>query len=358
MLRVLSSSKKMPLLTALFVATQLSSIAQSDSTESSRTSGINPKQKSEINFVEDNPDPISDFIRRIHQDKQGDLWLGTNGDGVVRYDGKFFDFFSLNQGFGGTAVREILEDQAGNLWFGTNGGVSKYDGKTFTNYTEKNGLISNDVWSMEIDKAGIIWIGTLEGPCYFDGKIFTPFPLPETRIDPNRGVTSARIVHSILQDRAGNMWFSSNGGAFMYDGQSIKNLNEEDGLCSDYLNCIFEDKKGRMWFSTSYNGLCSYDGSTFTSINTYGEVKGTEVWTLYEDWAGNIWFPVKGHGVYRFDGKALTHFGIDEGLPSTAIQCIFEDKTGQILLGGWLGLFRYDGSRFYSVTEQEGPWLR
>lgn len=332
--------------------------AQSDSTERTKTSTIKTQQISEINFVENKHEPVSDFIRRIHQDKHGNLWLGTNGDGVIRYDGQHFDFYSMNQGFGGTAVREILEDQAGNLWFGTNGGITKYDGKTFINYTDKNGLISNDVWSMEIDKAGLLWIGTLEGVCCFDGKVFTPFSLPATKIDPNRGVSSAKIVHSILQDRAGNMWFSSNGGAFKYDGESILNLTEKDGLCNDYVNCIFEDRSGTMWFATSYNGLCSYNGSAFTPISNFGEVKGTEVWMLYQDKSGTIWFPVKGYGVYRFDGKEIVHFGSEQGLPSTAIQCIFEDNEGQLWLGGWLGLFLYDGVRFSSVTEQEGPFVR
>ena len=62
---------------------------------------------------------------------------------------------------------------SGNLWFGTyGGGVSRYDGKSFTSFGEKDGLISRDVWSIAVDANGMIWIGTIEGVCRFDGKNF------------------------------------------------------------------------------------------------------------------------------------------------------------------------------------------
>ena len=103
------------------------------------------------------PDAISAFVRRIFQDTKGDLWFGTNGDGVIRYDGDSLEYFSINEGFGGVAVRGIVEDREGNVWFGTEGGVTKYDGESFTNFAEKDGLASNDVWSIVIDSKGMIW---------------------------------------------------------------------------------------------------------------------------------------------------------------------------------------------------------
>ncbi len=72
-------------------------------------------------------DQISDFVRRIFQDKRGDFWFGTNGDGVIRYDGNSLEYFSLRQGFGGYAVRGIVGDEDGNVWFGTVKGITKYN---------------------------------------------------------------------------------------------------------------------------------------------------------------------------------------------------------------------------------------
>ncbi|MFT7630012.1 MAG: ligand-binding sensor domain-containing protein, partial [Mariniblastus sp.] len=106
---------------------------------------------------------LSDFVRRIFHDSHGNLWFGTNGDGVIRHDGDSLEMFSVEQGFGGVAVRGIAEDKAGNVWFGTEAGLTKYDGKSFTKFTEREGLAHNDVWALTIDRHGEMWVGTLQG---------------------------------------------------------------------------------------------------------------------------------------------------------------------------------------------------
>ena len=299
--------------------------------------------------------PISQFVRRIFQDSSGNHWFGTNGDGVIRHNGEFLEYFSIPEGFGGAAVRGIVEDKQGNVWFGTSGGVTKYDGESFTNYDERDGLIHHDVWSISIDSQGIIWIGTLLGVSRFDGEAFTDFDLPENMPDYSRGVTSTRIVHCIMEDRAGKMWFGTSGGAYVSDGKSLAYISAQDGLCSNSVNCILEDKDGRYWFATHHNGVCRWDGNSFTHINADDGVDGTEVWNIYEDRSGNIWFPVEGFGVYRYDGNSFANFSKPEGLASQAIQCTYEDRDRRIWCGGWLGLFSFDGESFVGVTNN-GPW--
>ncbi len=154
------------------------------------------------------PPPLSQFIRRIFQDSQGTMWMGTNGDGVIRYNGTSVDYFSIDEGFNGEAVRAILEDKNGKIWFGTNRGITSYDlttytttGKpSFTNYTEAQGLKESNVWSMLLDAEGTLWIGALNGVNSYDGTTFKPFALPETVVDNSRGVSSTKIVHSIMED--------------------------------------------------------------------------------------------------------------------------------------------------------------
>jgi ligand-binding sensor domain-containing protein len=99
----------------------------------------------------------------ITEDKYGNLWFGTTGGGVNKYDGKNFTHFTEKQGLGND-ILSILEDKKGNLWFGTLGsGVVKYDGKKFTHFTEKDGLSNNSVRSILEDKSGNLWFGTATG---------------------------------------------------------------------------------------------------------------------------------------------------------------------------------------------------
>jgi signal transduction histidine kinase/DNA-binding response OmpR family regulator len=111
------------------------------------------------------------------RDKTGNLWFGTYGGGVSRYDGESFTNFTTSQGLANNIVNCITEDKTGNLWFGTyGGGVSRYDGESFTNFTTSQGLASNIVWSIIEDKMGNLWFGTDRGGVSrYDGESFMNF---------------------------------------------------------------------------------------------------------------------------------------------------------------------------------------
>jgi len=82
-----------------------------------------------------------------------------------------FKFFDISQGLSSSYISCMLQDKNGNIWFGTKGGgVSKYDGSEFMTYTEKQGLPNNFVVSIVEDKNGSIWFGTDGGgACKYDG---------------------------------------------------------------------------------------------------------------------------------------------------------------------------------------------
>lgn len=304
------------------------------------------------------PPPISEFVRRIFEDSNGNLWLGTNGDGVLRYDGKSVSRFSLDEGFEGLAIRAIVEDSDKNIWFGTERGLVKYDGKEFTNYSKEDGLAGDNLWSLELDRDGQLWIATLDGLSRYDGKVFTDFKLPETGIDTERGISTPENVSSILQDSKGLLWFGKSGGAFLYDPSGkkpLQHLSEKDGLANNGVNDILEDKNGNMWFATHHGGVSHYDGKTFTNYTTDGTITGDEVWSLFQDSKGNIWFPAENVGVYKYDGKDFKLFNKKNGPGTNAIQTIYETRDGRIWFGGYKGLYRLEGERIVEVFET-GPW--
>jgi ligand-binding sensor domain-containing protein len=94
------------------------------------------------------------------EDRKGNIWFGTIGAGVYRYDGKLFTNFTTKDGLVSDRVGCIYEDKAGNVWFGTEGGASRYDGKSFRNFTTKEGLPNNDINTIVEDNTGKFWFGT------------------------------------------------------------------------------------------------------------------------------------------------------------------------------------------------------
>jgi ligand-binding sensor domain-containing protein len=85
---------------------------------------------------------VREFVRTIHQDKKGNYWFGTNGDGIIRYDGQILEKITIEGISPYFRVLEIVEDKAGNIWFGTSEGLIKYDGEKFTTFSKKEGLLA------------------------------------------------------------------------------------------------------------------------------------------------------------------------------------------------------------------------
>jgi ligand-binding sensor domain-containing protein len=127
-------------------------------------------------------------IRSILADSKGNLWIGNNGSGVYKYDGKKAINFTEQQQRQATRGKQHLfasntllkvfslgEDAFGNIWFGTLGsGVWKFDGHNLTNYTQKDGIGSDQIWTIYKSKTGEMWFGGANpsGVYKFTGKSF------------------------------------------------------------------------------------------------------------------------------------------------------------------------------------------
>jgi ligand-binding sensor domain-containing protein len=127
-------------------------------------------------------------IRSILADSKGNIWIGNNGLGVLKYDGKKVINFTQQQNVTAgplmqtfletsslTKVFAIGEDNGGAIWFGTVGsGVWKYDGKNVINYTKLDGLVSSHIWTIYKSKKGEMWFGGANpsGVYKFNGNSF------------------------------------------------------------------------------------------------------------------------------------------------------------------------------------------
>jgi ligand-binding sensor domain-containing protein len=304
---------------------------------------------------------ISQYIRRMFQDRDENIWFGTTSDGVCRYDpstsprtgGRSLTYFTTADGLSGNWVSAMAQDARGDLWFATGGGVSRYDGTEFTSYTTKDGLASDQVWSVLLDRSGGLWFGTEGGVSRFDGKRFTPFPIPAADLSNFPYYHYPKQINWIIQDKAGNIWFASNGGGvYRYDGQTLTNFSEIDGLCNNFVQTIMEDRAGDLWFGTRYGGLCKYDGNRFTKFTKDEGLKTDHVWTLLQDQAGLIWISAISYGLCSYDGKTFTCYTERDGAALKNVQSLLEDASGQLWVGTSGGVYRLMAGKFINWTKK------
>jgi ligand-binding sensor domain-containing protein len=323
------------------------------------------------------PPQISGYVREVFQDRDGNLWFGTNGDGVCRFDGTILTYFTVDEGFGGYAVRGIVQDAGGAMWFATDNGVSRYDSGEFTNYTAADGLSETSIWSMMLDRSGVLWVGTHAGVCRFDGESFMPFPLPRVDVDEPESRFSPLVVFAMLEDANGHLWFGMDGeGAHRFDGASFTTYTTADGLGGNMVRSLRADRHGRVWIGSDGGGVSRLDGDTFTTFTTADGLGSDRVYEILEDSAGHMWFATLGAGATRYDGDSFRKYGVEQGLIVNELPCpcgsgskyknchgpggghvqeFFEDRDGNLWLGCSGGLFRLEGENLVNVT-REGPW--
>ena len=301
------------------------------------------------------------------QDKAGNLWFGTSDNGLYKYDGKSFRQFLVADGLNSNSINDILEDKDGKIWIGTKAGVCLYDGKTFAKIQiplpknlppNKNKFYQTQiVHDIMQDKAGKLWFATIDGVYVYDGKSFTLFIIDE---DANGFMGSNDKAERILEDNAGNIWFGgrTNKGVYRYDGKSVTNFKlneitlqfESRQVNHSWAWPQLQDKNGNIWFS-NWGGAYRYDGKTFTSFTKSDGLPGYNglVAKIIEDENGNLWFGGDG-GLSRYDGKSFTCF--KDGLINPWIWAILEDKTGNLWVGTReTGLYLFDGKIFINYSE-------
>ena len=159
------------------------------------------------------------------------------------------------------------------------------------------------------------------------------------------------IVTNGLLDKDGNMWFTTlTEGLYKYNGSKFINYTVKDGLCSNKVNSVVEDKDGLLWFATA-KGLCKYDGKTFINFQLPKENpkdvspetglpsrESPEILSLIQDKSGDFWLGTLTKGAYHFDGKTFTSYLKFKGriqpadsVYNNVIQSIVEDNAGNTL---------------------------
>jgi ligand-binding sensor domain-containing protein/signal transduction histidine kinase len=283
-------------------------------------------------------------VMTMLEDRDGNLWLGTAGGGIVRVRAGRFESSLLTDSTSDDMVYALAEDSEGNLWLGTQpGGLHSLRNSRFVTYETRDGLTDGVIESLLEDRQGVMWIGTHAG-----GVCTLERGVPRCLTTKN-GLAHDR-VNAIVEDPDGTMWLGTEGGVNRLRDGSIARYTTRDGLPTDHVNALLRDRAGRLWVGTWGGGVGRMNGAR---IEQPAGATGRYVNVLHQRRSGDIWIGTT-EGLAIWDGERMVNATEALGMPA-AVEAIHEDKDGYVWIGTRRdGLFLYKDGRLTQYTTGTG----
>lgn len=272
-----------------------------------------------------------DTVQSFAESPAGYLWIGTSG-GLARFDGTHFETFSSrsNPVFRDSSVHCMVMARDGSLWMGTEGnGLVRFDNGIFRAWTKKDGLTDMFVRAIAEDRSGNLWIGTNNGFFRLEGgKV--------KRLDGINGVP-VLAVNAIIQDHLGRLWIGGSRVMSIQDGKFQEHMLPGEPS-RNRVKSLLETRDGAIWVGT-VSGLYRSSNGTAPFKRVPG-VRGT-VRVLFQDSDGNLWMSIVGRGGGAWIlGRGLRLASPVMRIPGTVLS-IFEDRERNIWVGTQSGMIRY-----------------
>ncbi len=285
-------------------------------------------------------DPAANFMQSFCEDENKNIWIGTDGAGMRYWNRKqnTYDVYSTTSAAGrkiqSDFVTSIVRDSDNAIWVAMwKGGVCRIDPKSkaiqnFSIYNQFTKKAEQESWLLFLDSKKTLWLAiTNNGALYqFDRK-------------QNKFIcysNTLRDVTCLYETKDGKIW----GGTFNSFFEIEPKTKKIKSYHSDYtIRCITEDQNKNLWIGTVEGGLLLYNRKkgTFKNFTTQNGLSSNTILRLLEDKKGNLWMSTY-HGISRLNTKNNTfrNFGVSDGLQGIQFSWNSGSKlsTGEFIFGG------------------------
>ena len=314
-------------------------------------------------------------IYAVSQDKNGKIWIGTDGGGINIYDKKKDRFISYQHdpldkmSLSINEIRSLYRDKSGIMWVGTYGGGLNKAARgigQFYHYRhipdEPNSLSHSIVWSFYQDDDSVLWIGTHNGLDKLDRKtnVYRHY-IPDDINTPRN-----QVIRVVVPYKDGRLLIGTGGsGIYEFNTKSgaFRNWSNDPGnpnsLIHNEIRTIYVDKEGIVWIGTFGRGMDRFDPETgifkhyFNIPDDTASISHDYIRAITEDDDGYLWIGTEGGGLNKFDKKKeqFEHFRIEDSNPySLTSNHIFSIviESPEVI---WLGTYGGGLNKFNPVTK-------
>ncbi len=342
---------------------------------------------------------INNRVKDIVEDREGNVWLGTDGGGIMRFTSDELVSFSKLDGLSSDYVLSISEGFQNNIYFSTyGGGINKFNGNQVEIINEKDGIGDNTIWTSMVYIDSSFWFGTANGLSVLKDNKLTTFKnvdwLPSNKIlflkkdalntiwiGTSKGLTKvgkgevyqvfkykenfpAKNVRTIENSLSNTIWVGTSSGIFEVVNDSIKEVQLNSELQNKIVYTLKKVTKDLMLIGTG-NGLYAYYKNKLRRIELHESFSANNINFIGLENENYVWVGTN-YGIFELhvkdllneDNNAIHHYSTTNGLPSieTNLNAFYRDSQGYLWMGTSKGVVRY--KRKHEVRKKVLPTIK
>jgi len=302
-------------------------------------------------------------VNALVEDAGGAVWIalsriGNSADGpLCRARQDTFQCFGAAEGIGfrNQGAEALTGDRAGGLWIGTTQGVARWNGSSAVEYFPKameRVQGSAGVLALELEQDGSLLVGAGAKGRGAGLQRFLAGRWSDFRAGAIRG--SEVSVTALLRDHDGGLWIgTADRGLLHVHNRSTDNFTEADGLSSNSIQALYEDREGDIW-AVSPQGLDRFRELPIVTLGARQGLSEAHVTAVFASPTGRIWLANRTSVDVVQNGLSSLAKG---KLPGKATTSILEDREGRLWLGTDDELSVMEGGRFRAIRNPDGKPL-
>jgi signal transduction histidine kinase len=273
-------------------------------------------------------------------DRDGNLWIGTDGEGLVRMHGEAFDRLDVRDGLSNGFVPALFEDREGSLWIGSNDGLNRLRDTRFTAFTVREGLAVDYVNALTAARDGTVWIGT-------DGGGLNELRGSRINVHTTAQGLATNYVGALFEASDGSLWVSGDGLVMRHHNGKIRTYTAADGVSKGFVSAIGEDRNGHI--------VIAGEGPVRELRNDRFVVYPNQpsrmeyCYSITRDRRGDLWFGTTG-GLVQITERGHRTYSTRDGLPDEGVHTIQDDGEGTIWIATVGGLACLKNDAIVSFT--------
>lgn len=298
----------------------------------------------------------TDYISKIVEDKQHNLWCATEHGLLKVLSNGAYKFFDKRNGLSVVDIPSVLSDYEGNIWVSCfTDGVYKLTNEAFSVFTVDHGLNENRVVSFCKKDKGLL-LGTTNGLNYLKGDSISAIKLPAE--------LSGVMITALLYENKTLYVGTDSKGVYQFQETEVnqfkllKKINQLNGIeIKTVVTNItkFKDKED-VWVSLYGNGLLKISGSSYSLFNTdNGKLPSNDVACIFAD-ESDLWIGTIGLGVLKMNTNdySVHQYSKADNFTSTSVFSINKSDSRIIVGSVDEGLFLLEKDKFINISKKQG----